>query len=288
MNGQRLPALLVLLALLASRPLAAETPVRSDSPQAASPYTLSWAFDVPVSVGAAAVLVLPQFFLDDLVRGGGPYDSASINGMDRFVTGWHSSGANTASDVLLWSMVALPFAATALDVGLSSGAARSGSGQDGWRGWATDSAVIAEAVLVSAALNQVTKLAVQRPRPLLYDRPAGDAAYAVADNHLSFYSGHTSTAFAAGMAWAFTFAQRHPGSPWRFAAYGGAAALGGTVGLLRMLAGKHFTSDVLVGALAGTLVGIGVPWLHARSGSALAVAPGRGGGAMLAITVPLP
>jgi len=272
MNRPRLVAVLLVLALLCPRPLVAEAP--------ASPYTLSWAVDVPVTVGAAAAWALPQIFMNDLVRGGGPYDSASINGMDRFVTGLHSTGANTASDVMLWSLVALPFAATALDVGVSSGG--------GWRGWATDSAVIAEAVLVSAALNQVTKFAVQRPRPLLYDRPAGDPALAVADNHVSFYSGHTSTAFAAGMAWASTFARRHPDSPWRFVAYGGAATLGSTVGLLRMLAGKHFTSDVLVGAAMGTLVGLGVPWLHARSGLAVTVAPGRGGGALVAITLPLP
>jgi membrane-associated phospholipid phosphatase len=269
MRAPHVVALVVALAV--AHPLEAEP---------ASPYSLSWAVDVPVATGAAAALVLPWIFADDLVRGGGPYDASSVNRMDRFVTGLHSSGANTASDVMLWSMVALPFAAAALDVGVSSGG--------GWRGWATDSAVLAEAVLVSAALNQLTKVAVQRPRPLLYDRAAGAPALAVADNHLSFYSGHTSTAFAAGMAWAFTFSRRHPGSPWRYAAYGGAAALGGTVGLLRVLAGKHFVSDVLVGAVAGTLVGVGVPWLHARSGAGVAVAPGRGGGAVFAIAVPLP
>jgi len=243
-----------------------------------TPYTASWAVDLPVSMAAAAAVGVPRLFLGDLVRGGGPYDAASVNGMDRFVTGWHDAAAGTASDVLLWSLVAWPFAADALDVGVSDGS---------WRGWAIDSAVIAETLLVAGALNQLTKIAVQRPRPLLYGRPAGDPALDVPDNHLSFYSGHTSTVFAAGLAWAFTFARRHPDSPWRFAVYGGAALAGSTVGLLRMLAGKHFTSDVLVGAAMGTLVGIGVPWLHAKAGSGVSVAPGPGGGAVVMIAIPL-
>ena len=245
---------------------------------AESPYRLSWAIDAPVSAGAAAALVVPLIFADDWVRGGGPYDAGSVNGMDRFVTRLHSGTANTVSDVLLWSLVALPFAADGLDEGLGDGS---------WTAWATDGAVIGQAVLVSAGLNQGVKFAVQRPRPLLYDRPADDPALDSPDNHLSFYSGHTTTAFAAGMAWAFTFARRHPGSPWRFAAYGGAAALGSTVGLLRVLAGKHFVSDVLVGAVAGTVIGLGLPWLHLRSGSDVGVAA-RAGGGMVVVSVPLP
>jgi hypothetical protein len=276
----RRPPIVLLLAVLVLAPASAHAgPADPSSPSSGSPYAVSWAVDLPVSAAAAAALVVPHFLMDDLVRGGGPHDAASVNGLDRFVTDLHSSGANTASDVLLWSLVALPFAANGLDAGLSG---------DSWGGWATDGVVMAEAVLVSAGLNQLTKIAVQRPRPLLYDRPAGDPSLDVPDNHLSFYSGHTSTTFAAGMAWAFTFAHRHPDSPWRYAAYGGAALAGSTVGLLRVLAGKHFVSDVLVGAVAGTLCGLGVPWLHTRTGASVAATPGPRGGAVMSITVPLP
>ena len=33
----------------------------------------------------------------------------------------------------------------------------------------------------------------------------------------------------------------------------------------RVLAGAHFPTDVAAAALVGTALGIGIPWLHARS-----------------------
>jgi len=266
-------------AALALAFLAATAGPRSSAADTDSPYTLSWAADAPVLALAAGGVVLPLVFQDGLVGDGGPFRSGSVNALDRWVTRQHLAGADAASNVLLYSLVALPFAADALDVGLN---------RQTWAGWAVDAVVIAEALLVNEAVNQLVKVTVQRPRPLLYDRPADDPAYGVADNHLSFYSGHTSKTFAAGMAWASTFTRRHPGSAWRFAAFGGAALAGGTVGLLRVLAGKHFVTDVAVGALMGTAIGLGVPWLHQRSaGRPSVVLVPRAQGALVVIDLPL-
>src|SRR2546423_585667 len=57
----------------------------------------------------------------------------------------------------------------------------------------------------------------------------------------------------------------------------GLAALG--VGLLRVLAGRHFPTDVLAGAAAGAAIGLTVPRLHRRA--AAFVAPVRGGAAVV-------
>jgi membrane-associated phospholipid phosphatase len=161
-------------------------------------------------------------------------------------------------------VVALPLLLDALDVHDSGG---------GWTGFGKDAVVMVEAVVLNGALNQVVKLAAQRPRPLLYDAAPGSPELDQADNYLSFYSSHTSTAFAAGMSYASTFAARHPDSGYRYLVYGGAVVAGGTVGTLRMLAGKHFPTDVLTGALAGTAIGLAVPWMHRRSPSSIAVYP---------------
>ena len=77
-----------------------------------------------------------------------------------------------------------------------------------------------------------------------------------------------------GMAYATTFSLRHPDSPYRPLIYGAVIAGGATTGLFRILAGKHFPTDVLVGAVAGTAVGITVPLLHRRREVSLAIAPG--------------
>jgi membrane-associated phospholipid phosphatase len=97
--------------------------------------------------------------------------------------------------------------------------------------------------------------------------------------YLSFFSGHTSTAFVA----ASLMCSHHIAMP----LYGGGAAeawvmcLGGfgsaaTVGLMRVMSDQHYMSDVLAGAGIGTLFGLGVPWLlHYRGGPAARLRPGK-------------
>jgi membrane-associated phospholipid phosphatase len=56
--------------------------------------------------------------------------------------------------------------------------------------------------------------------------------------------------------------------------YGAVIAGGGTTGLLRVLAGKHFPTDVIVGAVAGSAVGLTVPFLHRRREVSVGLFPG--------------
>jgi membrane-associated phospholipid phosphatase len=129
----------------------------------------------------------------------------------------------------------------------------------------TDLVVMGEALLVNGAINQIAKVAVARPRPLLYGSASSDPLQQDPDSYVSFYSSHTSSVFALGLAYAQTFAYRNPRSPYRFLVYGAAVALGSGVGLTRIAAGKHFPSDVLVGAAMGTAIGLTIPWLHRRN-----------------------
>jgi len=76
-----------------------------------------------------------------------------------------------------------------------------------------------------------------------------------------FYSGHTSTAFAALSVEAQTISAWHGGAPWLWSAV---VVIGGSVAVERVLAGYHFPTDVLVGAEVGTATGLTVSWLHAR------------------------
>ncbi|MGE5413366.1 MAG: phosphatase PAP2 family protein, partial [Syntrophomonadaceae bacterium] len=58
--------------------------------------------------------------------------------------------------------------------------------------------------------------------------------------------------------------------------------LGGSVAVERVLAGRHFYTDVIAGAAAGTAFGIAIPLLHRRGPWAprLAAVPVRGGVAL--------
>jgi membrane-associated phospholipid phosphatase len=236
-------------------------PAAAQPDAAGSVYRLRWGQDA-ATIGAAGVAwFLPELFLKDLVSPKCPCDRGDVPWFDRGALDRSSRGARLASQVAVSTMLVLPPALDLLDV-------RRGGGS--WSHVGEDVIVMGEALVVDGALNELAKVAVRRPRPLTYD----GAPHADRDDYLSFYSSHSSTAFAVGMAYATTFSLRHPDSGYRYLVYGAVVAGGGATGLLRVLGGKHFPSDVAVGALVGSAVGIGVPLLHRRREVGVAVAPG--------------
>jgi hypothetical protein len=120
-----------------------------------------------------------------------------------------------------------------------------------------DLLVVAEAGAVQGLLNQVVKLLVARERP--YAHLGLEPGPRTDDDDVSFYSGHTSTAFAlVAAAGDVATVRRYPHAALVWAV---GFPLAATVGYLRVAAGKHYLSDVLVGAAVGTLVGLGLPLL---------------------------
>lgn len=94
--------------------------------------------------------------------------------------------------------------------------------------------------------NVVLKHLVGRPRPWL--DVAGLIPIVQEGDPNSFPSGHTCASFAAAAAW------------WKLAPWKGMKVTGlvmaACMGLSRLYVGVHYPSDVLVGALVGTLSGL--------------------------------
>ena len=109
-------------------------------------------------------------------------------------------------------------------------------------------------VLGLLCTNVVLKHLVSRPRP--YTVVEGLIPLLTSGDPNSFPSGHTCAAFAAGVAW---FGTAKKGG-WRAAALIQAVL----VGLSRLYVGVHYPSDVLAGAIIGTLCGLGGLWLVDR------------------------
>jgi membrane-associated phospholipid phosphatase len=196
-----------------------------------------------------------------------------------------SPPAARASDALLAASVLGPLAAQA------------GQGLDAEAG--KRALILGEAVAVSLAGNAVTKRLVRRPRPYVYNPDPDVEAYARgegADARLSFYSGHAATAFAAAVAGGYLFSQSTSDVAARTAVWGGGLFLAGATSALRVRAGKHFVTDVVAGAAAGTLIGWAVPALHLAGGQGqalrapewIAIGAAPAAGAALAALVPLP
>jgi membrane-associated phospholipid phosphatase len=130
-----------------------------------------------------------------------------------------------------------------------------------------------ETLAVSGAIQGVTNVVVSRPRP--YAQYCGTPALpsaaldcGVTPEYRSFFSGHAAFSFTAAALVCVNHTKSELlGSPWDALSCGTAYAVAATTASFRVLADEHYASDVIVGALVGTLVGYGVPLLHYRQHS---------------------
>ena len=155
-----------------------------------------------------------------------------------------------AAEVLTWGIGRLTGSEAVADIGLHA----------------------AEAVAITTLVTQVVRVGTGRTRPFVtggddpwdlnpLERPT-DQAYR------AFPSIHAATAFATAAALTGETQRRRPGAV-KFVAPV-SFALAAMPGLSRMYADKHWASDVALGAVWGTTIGIAtVRWQHTRPGNRL-------------------
>jgi undecaprenyl-diphosphatase len=175
--------------------------------------------------------------------------------------------------------------------------------RDGWDASLVDGMMYAESITLTLALDDITKLAVRRPRPLAYTEQAQLNAQCAAttpptpayacptisstDTQLSFFSGHAAVIAATTATATYLAFVRAPHSPRPWITLAAGVLLTGFVSVERVRAGAHFPTDVIAGSLFGGAVGVLVPHFHRRKEESpgvwigLAPAPGGGGTASL-------
>lgn len=168
---------------------------------------------------------------------------------DAGLRGSCSPEAAALSDVSLSLAIALPVGAE-LGTGMNAR-------------FANAELVYTQALLGNQLLTSIAKVVFRRPRPFSYrkDRDCifvGDPE----DANVSFFSGHASSAFASAFAGGYLLSEKGLDTRTRSAIWGAELALAGATANLRARAGKHYYSDILVGALVGTAFGVGIPVLH--------------------------
>jgi membrane-associated phospholipid phosphatase len=156
--------------------------------------------------------------------------------------------------------------------------------------------IYAETVSITWASTNLAKIAVRRPRPSAYQQQelltkqyegTGKDPPSITDTNsaLSFYSGHAAiVASVASTATYLAFARgKGKARPWITLGVGVTAT--GVTMWGRMASGKHFPTDVLAGAMAGTGIGLLVPHIHREEAAkqrpvwiGLAPAPGATAG----------
>lgn len=264
--------LVIAIALVDSRPAEAqaETALEADT-----------AFDGALTAGALAAALALLFVPVDREK---RWDTELFLSLDESVRDNFSTGAADLSDVLLATSLVAPLL---LQV------------QHGFDETAGQQSLIyGETLAMSILLNTATKYLVQRPRPYVYNQRPEVQKYVAEqgdDAYLSFYSGHASTAFSGAIAGSILYAQDGTTSlGGRVAMWGLELGLASATAVLRVRAGKHYYSDVLLGVLIGSAIGILVPALHS-SGSAYepseaewaGMAAGVGIGALVGQIMPL-
>jgi membrane-associated phospholipid phosphatase len=262
------------------------TPVPPPPPEKALPaYQLYWEVDAPlltialifgigrtIRAGLAPAYCAPQ--PNSPTEQTAYCDPQGLNWLDRQVAGRYHPSWSTWSDVGLYSLEALSAGGIIASEGPRSGL--------------NDLVVVAEATLLASAASGASTAITGRPRPYMYGTTAPLAVRQNGNGGLSFFSGHTSTAFGLTTATFITLHRLHPRARWPWYALAFGVAGSGFIGATRILAGWHFPTDVIAGAAVGTSVGLLVPALHAapQRVSAVPMAVNAGGG--IAITGPLP
>lgn len=174
-------------------------------------------------------------------------DINDVLAIDRPAVFNRSIAANKWSDNILYTSLAPPLSV------IMSGP-RQGIG--------TTSVLLLETILLNTAVTDLTKILVRRNRPYLYNEFTEAKRKLRKKSRMSFFSGHSSTVAAMYVLSAKLYEDYYPDSRWRSTVWTTAILVPTTTALLRVKAGKHYFTDVLVGLLVGGAIGFLVPEIH--------------------------
>ena len=238
------------------------------------PYRRGWSRDgwiaggsAVAAAGAIAVSQTPDPLTAREIDG---LSRESVNAFDRSATYHYSGDISSASDIALGIVVAAPLALL-LDAGV----------RDDWR---TCALMYAETMALAVILPACGKDTVDRIRPFVYNTNAPMDKKTTSDAKKSFFSRHTSAAFASAVFMSTVYGDYHPGSAARPYVWAGSLLAATAVGMMRYESGEHFPTDIIAGAVAGGAAGYLIPRVHRATGgrmSMLPSCPGTGAGVTL-------
>ena len=246
---------------------------------AQSPYESSWKKDGFI-LGGSLAISFTAAAIDDSLHVMTPAEISSLNKnsiniFDRWTTNFASPKISKASDYLVAVCIAAP-------IGLMF--ADSKIGND----WQTVSTMYVETALLATFLPSFGKGPIKRTRPYLYNPNAPLELLHDNEASRSFFSGHTTWAFASMTFLAMVYSDFYPNSEYKSTVWIASMSTATAVGLLRIFSGAHFPTDVLVGAVVGGAVGYGVPALHKVKNSSVGIIQNpNSSGMQFAFQIPL-
>jgi len=175
-------------------------------------------------------------------------DRNKINSFDRGTTKNYSTSAKSASDYFFYGSMPLPLILL-LDKKIRRDGPRVGL-------------LYLEALSMTGTIYTLSAMSANRFRPYAYNPDVKLATRTRGGARNSFFGGHAAVVGTSTFFMAKVYADYHPEmrNKWILYSVAGAATL--TTGILRIKAGQHFPTDVLVGMAIGPVVGVLVPHFH--------------------------
>ncbi len=223
-----------------------------------SPYEFTSQKEIPFLLATGAIgltTAIIQFNTDEKPLSEeyiNSLNSNDINSFDRRAVDNYSLSAKTRSDVLLYGTALMP--ATFLL-------------KEEMRNDIIPLALMSmEVFIINYGVTHITKYAVQRTRPYVYNSSLDSETRSDPEGKLSFFSGHASHAAAISFMTAKVWIDYTPNmKAWqKVCIWTAAVTYPAVTGYLRVRAGKHFPTDVITGYGVGAIIGYLVPHLHKR------------------------
>lgn len=220
-------------------------------------YRIKKGIDIPVSFGLAGYTLYgfskiygrdktPEAEILALNRN-------NINNLDRRITENYSTNAKNASDMFFYSSMPLPLILM-LDKKIRKDGIKVGL-------------LYLQAVSITGALYTSSAMIANRFRPYAYNPEVDLDTRRRGGAKNSFFAGHPALVATSVFFTAKVYSDYHPGSKINWVFYTVAGAAAAATGILRIKAGQHFISDVVVGVPVGVLTGILVPHIHKIRGN---------------------
>ena len=237
-----------------------------------SPYSLNWVLDGGATIVSTGVFALgrvlykskPNPSVEEIKN----LDRNSIFIIDRYMMADYSAEIDWISDVTKDISVSLPI----LLIGTSFWQycvikeKRSGmpSPEEALLERIGEIVVMYyESLMLALGIKDSLKGLITRFRPYAYGSVWDvEKISATSDSTCSFPSGHTTAAFTGAVFLSTMFSDYYPNSPVRFPVWLTSILLATATGALRVASGNHFFTDVVGGAVIGTLSVLSVRYLH--------------------------
>jgi membrane-associated phospholipid phosphatase len=219
-----------------------------------SVYHTKNAVDWPITVALGG----PAIYLLTIIYSKSPtpesvilnLDKKNVPSIDRWSAGWHDANMDKASYYPFFAVMPLPLLLLT---------DKQIAGDKGTIGLMYLEAFAFEGILYTSSVYFFDRF-----RPDVYNTDLPLSYRTNGNFRNSFFAGHVAVVALSTLFISKVYDDYHPESNFKWVLYGASTAATLGMAYMRLEAGKHFTTDILVGMAVGTACGLGVPIAHKK------------------------